>query len=311
MVAMGSSLSDQAWGRDSAVYRVSGVLTVIGGWFFTAMAAFTVSSVFATAIFFGKGPATVIILIGAVAIVLRTRLLHKSRESDEEALEVFNLRKIKDSKPAIAITFDQVGVFLNEVSSALEKSLDGLRTQDRLKVKGARETQRKIQRWSNMIAANTFKIFRLINWRDEDTTHRYDVTLSSLQEIAGSLRDITVRSHLHVSNHHSGLLPDQIEDLSTVCSKVCEIINRTARALRDQDCPNCEEIGEMCHGLRMLVGAYDQQQIKRIQENRSKTRLSILFYGLMWDYLKIAESTAQLRTVFREPTMIHPLGDSE
>ena len=57
MVAMGTSLSDQAWGRESAVFRVTGVLTVIGGWFFTAMMAFTVSLVFAMAIYFGRGPA--------------------------------------------------------------------------------------------------------------------------------------------------------------------------------------------------------------------------------------------------------------
>ena len=67
MVAMGTSFSDQAWGRESAVYRVSGVLAVIGGWFFTAMMAFTVSCVFATAIFFGRGP--------AVAALLATLLL--------------------------------------------------------------------------------------------------------------------------------------------------------------------------------------------------------------------------------------------
>ena len=69
MVAMGTSLSDQAWGRDSAVYRVSGVLTVIGGWFFTAMMAFTVSSIFATAIFFAGGWAVGAILVLAAVLV--------------------------------------------------------------------------------------------------------------------------------------------------------------------------------------------------------------------------------------------------
>ena len=56
MVAMGTSMSDQAWGRESAVFRVTGVLTVIGGWFFTAMMAFTVSFIFAVAVAVGAGP---------------------------------------------------------------------------------------------------------------------------------------------------------------------------------------------------------------------------------------------------------------
>ena len=67
-----------------------------------------------------------------------------------------------------------------------------------------------------------------------------------------------------------------------------------------RDCPNCEEIAAKNRGLRILVDEFDQNQIMRIQDNSSKTRLSILFYSLAWDSLKIAEQTTQLLTVFRE-----------
>ena len=79
MVSMRSSLSDQAWGRDSAVYRVSGVLAVVGGWFFTAMMAFTVSSILATAIYFGGAPVVIILLVLAGLLITRTRLFHRLR----------------------------------------------------------------------------------------------------------------------------------------------------------------------------------------------------------------------------------------
>jgi Na+/phosphate symporter len=309
MVAMGTSLSDQAWGRDSAVYRVSGVLTVIGGWFFTAMAAFSVSFIFATAIYFGGGLSTFIIFVLAAFLIVRTHRLHKRRAQQEDALEVFNLSKIKDSKAAIDITFDHVGLFLNEVGKTLNTGFDGLFEQNRHKLKNAREQQRKIQHWSNIIAANTYKIFRLVEWEDEDTTQRYATTLSSLQEVSESLRDIVVRAHLHVANNHSGLLNDQMADLDRVRNDVQEILSRTARALREHDCPDCEEIAEKNRDLRILVGSSDQQQIKRIKDNRSKTRLSILFYSLMWDCLKIAEHTTHLLTVFREPPMLEKSTD--
>jgi phosphate/sulfate permease len=310
MVAMGTSLSDQAWGRDSAVYRVSGVLTVIGGWFFTAMAAFTVSSIFATAIYFGRGVAVVVIALIAAVMIYRTHRLHRHREQEEDALEVFNLRKIKDSKASIDITFDHVGLFLNEVRTVLGITFEGVFAQDRLKLKGARERQRTVQRWSNIIAANTYKIFRLVNWQDVDTTQRYSTTLSSLQEITESLRDIVVRAHLHVANNHSGLLTDQIRELDEVRQRTQEILERTARDLRAQDCPDCDEIAEKNRDLRIMVGNFDGQQIKRIQDNRSKTRLSILFYSLMWDCLKIAENTTHLLTVFREPPMLEKAGEA-
>jgi phosphate/sulfate permease len=309
MVAMGTSLSDQAWGRDSAVYRVSGVLTVIGGWFFTAMAAFTVSFIFAISIYFGGGVATFIILALAAFLIYRTHRLHKHRKQVEDALEVFNLRKIKDSKAAIEITFDHVGLFLNEVSRTLDEGFDGLFEQNRHTLKKAREGQRKIQHWSNIIAANTYKIFRLVEWEDEDTTQRYATTLSALQEVSESLRDIVVRAHLHVANNHSGLLGDQIADLDRVRTDVLEILSRTARDLRQHDCPDCDEIAQKNRDLRILVGSSDQQQIKRIRDNRSKTRLSILYYSLMWDCLKIAEHTTHLLTVFREPPMLEKSTD--
>jgi phosphate/sulfate permease len=304
MVAMGTSLSDQAWGRDSAVYRVSGVLTVIGGWFFTAMAAFTVSSIFATAIFFGQGVAMAAIVGIAAFVIFRTHRIHKRREQAEDAMEVFNLRKITDSKAAIAITFEHVGLFLNEVREILDAGCKGLFAENRQQLKTVREGQRKVQRWSNVIAANTYKIFRLVNWQDADTTQRYATTLSSLQEISESLRDLVVRSHLHVANNHSGLLDDQIEDLHEVCRQTQEILEQTSHALKEKDCPDCGEIERRYRELRAVVSGYDRRQIKRIQDNRSKTRLSILFYSLMWDCQKIADNATELLAVFREPPML-------
>jgi hypothetical protein len=212
MVAMGTSFSDQAWGRESAVYRVSGVLTVIGGWFFTAMMAFTVSGVFAVIIYYGQ--IWGMIGIGAVAILLlvRTRDLHRVREKEETALDVFNLRKISES-----------------------------------------------------------------------------------------VRDTALRAYVHVSNNHSGLLDSQIEELDRILRKTLDILDRTAETMSRKAPPNYEVVAELNREVRALVHEFDQNQIRRIQDNSSKTRLSILSYSLAWDCLKIAEQTANLQTVFEDP----------
>ncbi len=82
MVAMGTSLADGAWGRESAVYRITGVLTVIGGWFFTAFIAFMASFLIASLIFFGKLPVILILLVLSIFILLKdTRI---SQEKDRE-----------------------------------------------------------------------------------------------------------------------------------------------------------------------------------------------------------------------------------
>jgi phosphate/sulfate permease len=300
MVAMGTSLSDQAWGRDSAVYRVSGVLTVIGGWFFTAMMAFTVSFTFAIAIFFGRAPAVLALLVLAVFLILRTHGVHRKREQVEEAVEVFNLRKIKDADAATRVTFEHAGTFLREVVVVLDLGFFGLFEQNRAKLKLAREGQRKIQRWSNIIAANIFKVFRLLHWQEVEHTQRYAQTISSLQEVSESVRDIVVRAKQHVANNHSGLLTIQIEELEQVRTLLFEILERTARALSDKECDDCDTIEERVRELRALANQLDQHQIQRIKDNVSKTRLSILFYSFLWDSLKIAEETSELRSVLQE-----------
>jgi phosphate/sulfate permease len=309
MVAMGTSLSDQAWGRESAVYRVTGVLTVIGGWFFTAMSAFSVASIFAVAIFYGRAPVVVGIVALAVFLVVRTHLLHRRREQAEEATEIFNLRKIKDSAAALVVTFEHTGIFLREVAGVVNDGFEGLFEYDRQKLRRAKQRQNRIQQWSNIIAANVFKVLRLLQWEDVENTKRYAQTMSSLQEISESVRDIVMRAKIHVSNQHAGLLEEQKVELERVRGDVIGILERTSQALLKKEPPDIERISALNRELRMLVHEYDQNQIMRIQDNLSKTRLSILFYSFMWDSLKIAEQTTYLLDVFRDPLKPVDLAD--
>jgi len=301
MVAMGTSLSDQAWGRDNAVYRVSGVLTVIGGWFFTAMMAFTLSFALAAGIYFGGAPAVVIFLLSAGLIIARTHLFHRLRERALEATEVFNLRKIKDATAAIEVTFDHAGVFLQEVGRVLECGFDGLFAQDRQALKRAREGQRRIQLWSNIIVANVFKVLRLLGREDVANTQRYAQTISTLQEISESTRDIVMRADIHVANHHAGLLDVQVEELRRIRKAVVDILDVSSKALLDKERPKLRHIRTLAQQLKTLTHHFDRNQIKRIQNNSSKTRLSILFYAFMWDALKIAEQTRNMLNIFEEP----------
>jgi phosphate/sulfate permease len=301
MVSMGSSLSDQAWGRESAVYRVSGVLTVIGGWFVTAMMASTVAAVFALTMFYGQTPAALAIAGLAVFMFLRTRTLHANRVQAEEAIKIFNLRKITDSTQSIDITFKHASIFLREVRKVIDEGFGGLIAMDRQRLKDARNNQRQVQIWSNTMAANIFKVLRLLQWEELESTQRYAQTISSLQEISESVRDIVMRSYMHVANNHAGLLEEQVAEIERIRGILDELLDRTASALEHKEPPEEKVIGDLNRELRLLVNEYDQNQIMRIQANLSKTRLSIMFYSLTWDCLKIAEQTTYLLSVFQKP----------
>ncbi len=305
MVAMGTSLSDRAWGSESAVYRVTGVLTVIGGWFFTAFMAFTVSSIFAVAIYYWRIPGVLGILALALFMIYRNYHLHKTRSRAHQATEIFNLKKISDAGFAINASFEHSGYFLNEINQTLNQSFEGLFTQNRAILKINKKETKKIQKWTNIIIANIFKTLRLLHKQDMVQTQAYAQIINALQEISESQRDAVLRADTHINNNHKGLLKVQIEELSQIRNCLDELLSRTADAFLKGEHVDYQYIRSRFNKLKKLANEFDKNQIKRIQDESSKTRLSILFYALMADCMKVAEQTLNLLGIFQESFILN------
>lgn len=300
MVAMGTSFADRAWGRDSAVYRVTGVLTVIGGWFLTALMAFTVSGVLALVIFYLRAPAVVCILALGIFILLRTRKLHKKIERDIKDYDVFNLKKVKDGKYAVSTTFEHAGIFLKEVAGVIESTYRGLAKENRQILKKARKDSKKIQRWANIIVANVFKTLRVLQKEEPSYTQKYAATVNVLQEIAECQRDAIRRAYDHVHNNHKGMLPVQLEELNQIKELVVGLLNKTSDALREKNIAQFKTIIGEEEKLKNLERNLDKSQVARIQDGTSKTRLSILFYGFIRDSRLIVWQTVNMMKIFEE-----------
>ncbi|MBN2038932.1 MAG: inorganic phosphate transporter [Spirochaetes bacterium] len=311
MVAMGTSLSDQAWGRESAVFRVSGVLTVIGGWFLTAVMAFTVSLIFAFIIFYFHLPAVIIILALSLLIIWRNHHVHKQREKEKDEISVFNLRKVADAKFSVRISFEHSAYFLQKVRSTLDSSCNNLFCENRSKLKSLTKESANVQKWANIIIANIFKTLRLLNQEDIDTTQKYAQIINTLQEISESHRDIVMRSYTHIANNHKGLLQDQINELDDIWKRLSILLDKSIEILLNDKVSDFSEIKEINNAINKYVKVYDQKQIVRIQEDISKTRLSILYYGKMGDFKKIANNTVKLLEVFRESFAMNNYDESE
>lgn len=300
MVAMGTSFSDRAWGRDSAVYRITGVLTVIGGWFVTALMAFTVSAIFAYVVFELREVGVLLIMGLGIFVLLRNRILHKKREKEEEEVEIFNLKKVRDGKYAIATTFEHAGYFLREVARVLTLGFEGLAKQNRMMLKNARKDSQKMREWSNIIVANVFKTLRLLHKEEGIYSPEYAHTVSALQEIGECQRDMVRRAYEHVDNNHKGMLPAQLDELKKVNDIVVNILDQTANAMMRKDIVDCETILADKEQLERLEEEFDKNQVNRIQTERSKTRLSILFYGIIRDLNIIVDQTYNLMKMFRD-----------
>lgn len=300
MVAMGTSLSDQAWGRDSAVYRVSGVLAVIGGWFLTALIAFTVSFGFAFAIYYFGIVAVLGILGLALFLIWRNHHLHKTRAQESKETEIFNLRKITDADKSIKTTFEHGSIFLAKVDINIDTCFKGLFNERRNLLKGVKKEAQKLQTWSNIITANIFKTLRLLSKEDQLSTQKYARIINALQNITDSHRDIILRAYTHINNNHKGLLEEQIRELEQLLGYLKDFLVKTSELLLKRESVNYQAIRDDYERMNELVRDFDRKQISRIQDDVSKTRLSILFYGMVRDFQKIAGNTLELLEVFNE-----------
>jgi phosphate/sulfate permease len=301
MAAMGSSLADRAWGLESAVFRVTGVLTVIGGWFFTALIAFSISLIFAFVLMFLNKWAAILLLLAVVGgIILRNFKIHGRREKAAKELELLDLKRVTDADFAVRTCFEHAGKFLTVINHNLSQCFDGILTQDRRLLKSLRRETSKIQVWSNIIVANIFKTLRLLQHEEVENAGKYAYVISALQEVAESLRDMILRCHVHTSNQHAGLLPAQKKELQQIRKHVQALLGGTAEILLHRQPFQYRELAAHFVELKHLLEVYDRSQIDRIRKNLSKTRLSILFYGINNACLKISQQTLQLLNIFEE-----------
>lgn len=300
MVAMGTSFSDQAWGRETAVYRVTGVLTVIGGWFMTALIAFSVSFLFANIIHYLKVPGVIVIMLFAGFMIWKNQKRHKGRVKETEEAKVFNLKKISDPHMAVSNTFEHLVYLLRAIRESFDITFEALFDQDIDELGKQRKKVKQIQLWTNIITANIFKVLRLLQKEDVNISYKYAQTIRRLQKISDGHRDIVVRSYKHIGNKHKGLLDVQIEELKKIKICILDIILKAETSFNRKEIVNYKNIVDQYQYMRELADQFNQNQIERIRADTSKTRLSILFYAIVGNCIMIAKQNIKLLEIFNE-----------
>jgi hypothetical protein len=160
MVSMGTSFADRAWGRESAVYRITGVITVIGGWFMTAILAFSVACLFAAIIFKFHAYGIILLILLMIFSLWRNHSKHQKKILEEDKENIFNLKKVSSLSDTVSTTFQHMLFFQKEIHSSLNTTLEYLFLYDPAKLGEENRKIKKIKRWANIIIANIFKTLR-------------------------------------------------------------------------------------------------------------------------------------------------------
>jgi phosphate/sulfate permease len=300
MVAMGTSFSDQAWGRESAVFRVTGVLTVIGGWFMTAFIAFVVSFIFANILARFNLPGFIVLAALAAFLIFKNHRKHQAKQKDKQEIQIYNLHNVNNFKESMSQTFDHLAFLLKNIRESFDVTFDALFQEDLYTLRKQRMHTKHIQNSTNIIIANIFKVLRLLSKGDQEVSYNYYQIIRRLQKLSDGFRDTVIRSSLHVSNRHKGLLEAQKAELNEIKKVFLNIILLVETAFRDKEIVDCQEAVEQFHYLRELVDDFNENQIGRIRDDSSKTRLSILFYAISGNCVMMAKQNVKLLDIFNE-----------
>ena len=300
MVAMGTSFSDRAWGRESAVYRVTGVLAVIGGWFMTAFIAFVVSFIFANILFYLKIYGFFILLAFAGYMIVKNHQTHKKQEQDKDEMSIYTLHNVKNFTESLSQTFDHLAFLLKGIRESFDVTFDSLFEEDLYKLRQERMRVKHFQNSTNIIIANIFKVLRLRSKEGQEVSYNFYQIIRRLQKLTDGHRDTVIRSSMHVSNHHKGLLDVQIAELKEIKTVFLNIFSLVETAFRDKEIVDCQEAVKQFHYLSELVDEFNENQVGRIRDDSSKTRLSILFYAISGNCVMMAKQNVKLLDIFNE-----------
>ncbi|MBY5957997.1 inorganic phosphate transporter [Membranicola marinus] len=284
MVFMGASLADGAWGRESAVYRVSGVLSVIGGWFFTAFSAFTVAFLLALIFYFTGIIGIVAVLIVAGIAVYRTHSTHSKRIADLEEFERRSMDGGLNRAKIIDLCITQIENFLVKYDEAVSKSLKALKKEDRSGLNDAKQvfepTRKKIE-WRQLQSS---KILDDVPEDELEAGHLYIIVIDYLHELALQTESILKSSYKHVDNNHKPLIAEQIDELQEMHEMIKDLFNQIIEIFKTLDVEKAREYASRLQQYASRIRDIRKKQIKRIKKRKVGTRNSILYLHLLGEF---------------------------
>ncbi|WP_019538192.1 inorganic phosphate transporter [Proteiniphilum acetatigenes] len=278
MVAMGSSLADRAWGRESAVYRINGVLTVVAGWLLTALVAFTASMIVGLFLMWGGKIALAVMVFLVVFILFKSGRLHSKLKSKEQQQQQI----LSSEQQLVASCNNDVYLMLEKTLSIYKRVVEGLKDEDRKLVKKAMgEAYELYERFKDKRDYEVVPTLESIQLNALDLEQEYVQLVDYSYEITKSLKAVTENTFQYIDNNHTAFSKEQIEDLKVIYKILSEAFTEYEKMEKSGDYNQFSQIVNMRETILDLNPKLTKRQIKRVKAGESTTRSSILFLNLV------------------------------
>ena len=300
MVAMGTSLADRAWGRESAVYRVAGVFNVIGGWFFTAIIAFTASAVIAYLIYIGGPTAIAILLFVAVLLLARNYISYKKKANANKEEDSLNKAESSSIQGVIEESADNIAAVASRAKKIYIGSMIGLSKEDLPLLKKSKKGNAKLSAEIDDLQESVFYFIKNLDESSVMASHFYINILSYLQDMSQSLEYIGRASHKHVNNNHKKLKFNQTRELLDTQNEIEFLFDKIKDTFDKRAFEDIHELLQSKETLLLSINKKIEKQISRTRTEESSPKNTSLYFNLLTETKDLVVATMNLLELYHQ-----------
>ena len=299
MVAMGTSLADRAWGRESAVYRVAGVINVVGGWFLTAITAFLAAALVAYLISWDMVMIPVLLVLVAF-LIGRNTIIHRKKSKEIKEQEYIERADLITINGVIEESADHISNVANRVNKLYTNVVNDLSNHDLNKL---RKTDKHVGKLNDEIDSLKDGVFYFIKSLDDTSVQAsrfYILVLGYLQDVAQSISYISRASFKHVNNNHKNLKNGQLKDLKEIDNQLTELLGQVSSIFELRAFDDLEDILIEKQALLKDVSNSIEKQVTRIRQEESSPKNTTLYFSILLETQDLITALMSLLQTYEE-----------
>lgn len=300
MVAMGSSLADKAWGRESAVFRITGVISVIGGWFITAGAAFILCFLVALAMSLGGLTMASILIALSIVLLVRSNIKYKKKQAEEKGDVVFNqMITSEDNAETLRLLTQHIrqgqSQFLDFVNVNYLNVTEGFISEDLSRLQKAESAMRKQrQELKQRRRKEMLGLRRIDSGVAIEKSTWFHLGVNSCEDMLYSLRRICDPCEEHIDNSFVPLEKDRIKEFLPLRDTLLYLLKRAVVVISTENYTDSDKLREQCEEFKSCLSSTRQGQIERMQTSKENITVSYVYLNLLQETHEIASSLQHL-----------------
>lgn len=300
MVAMGSSLADKAWGRESAVFRITGVISVIGGWFITAGAAFILCFLVALAMSLGGLTMASILIALSIVLLVRSNIKYKKKQVEEKGDVVFNqMITSEDNAETFRLLTQHIcqgqSRFLDFVNVNYLNVTEGFISEDLSRLQKAESAMRKErQELKQRRRKEMLGLRRIDPGVAIEKSTWFHLGVNSCEDMLYSLRRICDPCEEHIDNSFVPLEKDRIKEFLPLRDTLLYLLKRAVVVISTENYTDSDKLREQCEEFKSCLSSTRQGQMERMQTSKENITVSYVYLNLLQETHEIASSLQHL-----------------